>query len=292
MRTQIDKRFNWGFFVSEQELRRLVDLAQSHMDKASPSPSGVKRAIEVHLSDGSIIETEQLDDVFGLENYGSKGIRSLDVAFRGEGEGAPTISFGLLEPTYFGWFDDESVRYSISGSSRDWAVIAASALEERLRKAKRVSWRRLFSRPNLSLGMLIVFLLSLVLTLLWIPKAPSVSFDFAAALEQQRSEGKIRDGVDAIIQLERLKASHLASDRPDSLFPFMFITVLVLLVVLSFALRLVVVRLLPSYAFYWGDNIGVLDRKRFWAKLVFLGIGLTVAVSMLSQWFFESLGHH
>jgi hypothetical protein len=287
MRTQIDKRFDWGFFLSEQELRRLVNLMQSLMDKASPG--SVKRTFEVQLRDGSIIETGEVDEVTRLDNYGSKGIYSLQVTLAGDCEGAPVITFRLREPAFYRWFRDESVAYSITGSSNDWAVLAAGAIEERLRKVRKVSWRRVFSRENFRNAWVVAFTLSAVFAGLSVSKPPPQRVNVAAALEQLRSEGKIRDGVDAIIQLERLKAAEV----PDwALFFGIFVGFTASCLVPVLALRSLMVGLLPSYAFYWGDNIGVLDRKRNWARLVFGVIILGVVVSVVGNWLYEGLARH
>jgi hypothetical protein len=79
-KTVLSKEYNWGFVLSEQELRRIVQECRDHILKTSKSEKWHQSFI-AKCADGSIVETETVDGILSLENAGSKKIERLILAF-------------------------------------------------------------------------------------------------------------------------------------------------------------------------------------------------------------------
>jgi len=71
MTTEARKSFSHGFVLTEPELRRIVDVATQQFDKAT-SPAKTLTRIKIRFKNGTITEADSLDDLFSLENVGSK----------------------------------------------------------------------------------------------------------------------------------------------------------------------------------------------------------------------------
>jgi hypothetical protein len=84
MKTEIKRSYSWGYFLSEQELRRIIQSAQEHMAKLGLA--SYRQLFSVKLKDGALIESNNPDDILLLENDGSKAIESLKLLFDDEKE--------------------------------------------------------------------------------------------------------------------------------------------------------------------------------------------------------------
>lgn len=268
MRTEVSKSFTWGFVLSEQELRRVFQTCKEHGEKLGPNGSRCRTSAK--LKDGSLVESSELDDILCLENSGSKAIQRIGIEFEEPiAEPRWSISVGFQD----GSANPESwtsVDFEVAGDSRDQVFLAASDLEERVKKTRILSWPYLTSkRWFLSVAPMLVamFLLVITMTFIFAPAKQAVE-----DLERQYSEGKVDDAIQALIFLE--KARH--SDR--------FVIILVPLVA-PFALFGFIALLLPkvflAYNFYWGDYIGVFDKRRAFLKVVWIVLVLGVVASVI-----------
>ena len=145
MKTEISKRYSWGFVVTEQGLRRIIQTAVDHLQK----PVGVtlrEPAIAVKLEDGAIIETSNVDDIFQLENAGSKLIVSIDIKLRSHNSSDTFFIDVLLTNPLANDKDWSSVCYTVTSNSRDWSFVTASEMDERCRRLKILSWEMIEER--------------------------------------------------------------------------------------------------------------------------------------------------
>src|SRR5687767_10200978 len=82
MKTELQKRFNWGFVLSEQEFRRIIKTCQDHYEKATLAEGSTKRILlAAKLNDGSIVESNNVEDIVSLENSGSKQVERVTLLF-------------------------------------------------------------------------------------------------------------------------------------------------------------------------------------------------------------------
>lgn len=133
MRTEIDHQHKWGFVLSEQELRRIAQSCQEHAAKIGIA---VTPKITAKLKDGSLVESENLDDVLSLENGGQKAINRLVLVWNDGSDrpkGSITVRFEDCAANTKGW---ESISVSVIGESRDAAFVAAADLDERVKKTR------------------------------------------------------------------------------------------------------------------------------------------------------------
>jgi len=113
MKTDITKRFTWGFLLSEQEFRRLVQSCSDAYQKTGQAPK--RTLVTARLRDGALVESERIDDVLSLENNGSKHIEL--VKFQMDPHATMiTVRFQDGQKNPGGW---TSIDYSVIGESRD-----------------------------------------------------------------------------------------------------------------------------------------------------------------------------
>jgi len=91
MKTEARQSFSHGFVLTEQELRRIADVATQQLGKVRPSPPP-KTEIELRFRNGTITESDSLDDLFSLENVGAKHIVRMRISFESEKDNPPASS--------------------------------------------------------------------------------------------------------------------------------------------------------------------------------------------------------
>lgn len=80
MKTEVVKTYKHGFLLSEIELRRLIQTCNDHLEKIV-KPKEFFAKFSTTLKDGSILETENIEDIFQLENTGNKCIKGIKLVF-------------------------------------------------------------------------------------------------------------------------------------------------------------------------------------------------------------------
>jgi hypothetical protein len=280
MRTEIKRKYKWGFHLTEQELRRIVQAVTEHAEKAS---AGVAHALLLRatLKDGSIIESSQPDDIFSIENAGAKRIEKIEVS---ETPKSPETSWRIAVTYQDGAANSkswDSIDFQIAGESRDWAFVTASDIEDRVKRTKVISWDAIFgSKWSVTATMMIGMILMILLL-------PMFALDRKThiILQQQYDAGTIKDPIQALILIEQ------ARNEQSGIRIFWPILV-------SFALPLVVFevgsKLLPlvspSYNFYWGDYIAIYDRRRQRKTILWTVIVLGLVVSIIAGIITKKLG--
>lgn len=277
MRTEIDHQYKWGFFLSEQELRRVAQSAEEHAAKVG-THTGTK--ITAKLKDGSLIESENLDDILGLENGGQKAVIRLTLQFD-DGQEKPDSSIIVrFEDGVANHKSWDSVSVSVIGESRAAVFVAAADLDDRVKKTRTRAWPYLITRPLfMILPLLFGMILVLVTSNFFSPVISAVD-----QLEQEYTAGRVSNPIEALILLERLKATPSIKRFTTSiLIPFLTPWLLFL------AIFTLAPKLTYSYVFYWGDAIARYNKRlslgrTFWVVII-LGVIVTVIGGLILRVF-------
>lgn len=280
MRTEISKSFSWGFVATEQDFRRLIQTAVDHLLK----PSGAALAnskYEVKLKDGSVFETAALDDVFQLENAGNKLIREVSCHLSSDHPGGRcTIDLELKDgaANEKNW---DSAAYRVSGDTRDWAFVAASELDERLKRMKVVAWEAIFAKKWTAMLVMFVAMIIALVGASYL-KPPDTTH---AQLQVLYSAGKLANPIEAIIALERIKAT-----RSEIEIMLPVLAMWAVLFIVFFGGGFLLPRLSPSYNFCWGEYTAQYGKRIRLRNALFSLVVLSLAVSVLANFVSKKLG--
>ncbi|MCZ6690622.1 MAG: hypothetical protein O7H41_13580 [Planctomycetota bacterium] len=85
MKTETNRTFLFGFVLTGQDFRCVINTCEEHVQKISHRDE-VAPQLSARLKDKSVVETDQLDDICALENFGSKRITRLTMIFEEENE--------------------------------------------------------------------------------------------------------------------------------------------------------------------------------------------------------------
>ncbi len=158
--------------------------------------------------------------------------------------------------------------------------VAAADLDDRVKKIRTRAWPYLISQPwFLMVPLVIGMLLATGISHFYSPTMSAVD-----QLEQEYTSGRVSDPVEALILLERLKASP-SIVRMIWTFLVPFSTPLLVFAIFFHLTR----KLVQSYVFYWGDEIPRYDKRMnvgriFWA-IVVLGILVSVVGGLILRVF-------
>lgn len=280
MRTEITKTYSWGFVATEQDFRRLIQTATDHLLKpAGATLEPTKYTIK--LKDGAIVETATLDDIFQIENIGNKLIREISTELSSTHPGGRcAIKVDLVDGSANekNW---DSASYTVSGDTRDWAFVAASELDERLRRMKVLAWEAIFaSRWTTLLAMIFGMVLALVASIYF--KPPD---NIHVQLEAMYKAGTLSNATEALIALEKLKANR---SEIEILMPL--ISMWVTTAVLFFGISYLLPRLSPSYNFCWGEYSTYYEKRVRLRTAVFTLVVLSLVVSIVANYVSKKLG--
>jgi uncharacterized integral membrane protein len=279
MKTEISKGYAWGYVLSEQDLRRISQTCHEHLSKLQANHQYVK--ISAKLRDGALIESSDINDITSLENDGSKAVQRVKLTFSDKEEKPDQ----LIEVQFQdGWKNPDSwtsINYKIIGPSRDWAFVASSEIEERIKKTKTTSFAYVVNHRWFIIipGILAIILLTLANSYLFISKQP------VETLENAYKNGEIHNPIEAIILLEKARSAEQIGPK--------FTGFVVLCFLLPFGISglayYFVPRIFPSYIFYWGDYIALYDKRKnlikiFWTVIV-LGILASLVAGLLLRVF-------
>ncbi len=272
MKTEISKQFHWGFILREAEIRRIMQACDDNAKKIS-SDDYVQK-ITIHLKDGSIIETQDLDEILGLENIGSKSVEKLSIEM--EQIEKENNEWNILVSFQNGYYNKKnwtSVEYEISGEQRDWVFITSSEIEERIKRCRIISLdyiaaHRWFMIIPLFLGVLVSISVS---------NHIGPEKDIADSLQSAYESGTVKNAIEALIHIERIKN---ARSFVDTTLPFCiaFVTPLFIFYLLASILP----KIYPSYNFYWGDYIPYFDKRKNAIRIIWIVIILGILVSIVA----------
>jgi hypothetical protein len=146
MKTEARKVLKHGYWLTEQELRRIVDSLIQQMERVSLR-SDIITSFELKFQNGVISETQLIDDVISQENIGSGAINRLKIHMKSMNNTVhPEISLEFINAEAENESDLVAIRYHIVGDDRDWVFVTSSQLEERLGRIKRFVVKQVFGQ--------------------------------------------------------------------------------------------------------------------------------------------------
>lgn len=280
MRTEISKAYRWGFVATEQDLRRLIQTAIDHLEKPTGAVLDACRYV-VKLKDGAIVETAAIDDVFQIENIGNKLIREVSAELSAVHPGGRcAIHVALIDgaSNEKSW---NSATYAVTGDTRDWAFVAASELEERLKRMKTIAWESIFAQKWTSMLIMVLVMIAGLVAATYFGPPQNAHLE----LEAMYKSGSIPNATEAIIALEKIKASR---SKLDPLQPLLIMWGVVVCTLLVGAYLLP--RLSPSYNFCWGEYTAYYEKRTRLRTALLTLVGLSLVVSVVANFISKKLG--
>ncbi|MCP4606304.1 MAG: hypothetical protein GY847_38305 [Proteobacteria bacterium] len=162
MRAEIQRSYRHGFLLKETDLRRMVDLVRGRLGRRDDKED-INATFTTRLRDGGIAETDSLDELMELDNEGPGKVVGLTLEI--SDSDANRVLLGFREPQERDGELEDAISLEVRGSTRDFAFIISSQLEERIQKIKRVQLSKLFRWEFLLAACLIVFIAGLLLFL-------------------------------------------------------------------------------------------------------------------------------
>ncbi|HEX6371043.1 MAG TPA: hypothetical protein VF006_19150 [Longimicrobium sp.] len=275
MATELGKAFKWGFLLKEEDIRRINATAEEHMrkiDKASAPTS--TSSITATLVDGSVITARSLDDVIGLENGGARRIDALELRYSDGLSSTIQIKFRDGDRNPSSW---TSVSYQVNGAERDWVFLAASEIEERLRRIRTIASNYIVQhRWFMVLPLVIAVLLSI--SLMQRVQAEGLRSTLNQ-IEAEHKRGTLTDPIEAILLIERERlATNYSGLRTVAVIGLSYVAPMVFFWLFS----KLAPWLFPAYNFYWGDYRAFYDRRRQINNVIWIVIILGLVVSLVA----------
>lgn len=272
--------FTFGFVLTEQELRRTIDLCIEQLKKENSTPT-IHQKFTIKFTNGALGETENLDLVFSEENSGSSKIIALDLEFFDNLGRKITVIFSDIDSN--GVNIENSVKYSVKGDSRDWVFVTSSQLEERLKKARRFSFNTSKKKYSYFLTLLgpIFILFSMLVNLLLGSNTKEKLFQ---GIKDDWLAKKLTDPIDAMIRIAEANAPmESLSSLKYSFIILVIIFIIILLIFLYFKI------LYPIYNFCWGDYLETFNRKEAARKtvntVIIFGLIISITGGLIANWF-------
>jgi len=289
MLTEARKTFRFGFVLNEQELRRLVDTVVVQVRKALENEPVI--LFQVRFRNGTVTECSNVEELLSLENVGPKQITRLRLTVDDGGEEQhidPKVAV-LVRFTNLTEEDEEvrSVNYVVRGENRDWVLVTASEIEDRVTKAKCIGVRAIFINRNRAFRLLLVPFL-LIGSMYGLLHA-TVNLPPAALVKNAIDSGEKLDPVRAVALLEQDIARERQM-RGDQLFfrwglwyPLTAFIVIYLLGVVGDYFH-------PSYVFAWADYTKVYDRRIAIRNYVYIGVLSALIIAVVADIIVSKLG--
>jgi len=150
--TESTRSFSDGFFLNEQEFRRLIDTINEQFDKnGAPNPQ-IKYTV-THRN-GLVAESFDQSDVLRIENAGSHQIISLSIAATSTVDQNDNVTVSFSNKYAESRFED-SIKYKVIGVNRDWVMVMSSLIDERLGRIKSSSLIKRFSTRAVVMSILL-----------------------------------------------------------------------------------------------------------------------------------------
>jgi len=152
MKLKVEKSesFKWAIVVDEMDLRRLDETIKSII--GSEEEKSISILYKIKFSDGSKVETCDINEVVNEENIKRRSIENIEIlAYEKDITDLINISLGRR-----GYYQTTSIFYSITGDSREWVYLTASKIEERIESLKQ--WYSFFYKFDYDWLILIVIM--------------------------------------------------------------------------------------------------------------------------------------
>jgi len=286
MRTEARRKYSCGFVLTEQELRRIHDVADQQMKRALPATPYLTE-YELKFRNGAIAEPKSLDEVFEAENWGSTAVTRVSISFR-EQQDQPKTRISVKFSDITEAQDSETIGYSLEGDDRDWVFVASSQLSERITRVDRFNAQKALASPITPLLAAIVFLVAMLsFSNRETDKALHSESAVVRQLQQERDAGVRLDPVDVILRVdESFDGIHVGAG--EYIKGLGIPAVAIILIIL--AAKPMVNYVYPSYNFVWGEYQNEFEKRRGRTRFILVGVLLTVALGILVNLLSKKLG--
>ncbi|SEJ16183.1 hypothetical protein SAMN05192553_102696 [Cyclobacterium xiamenense] len=272
LNVEANKAFYHGFILTEQELRRFNDLIQDQLKKESEGE--IKNSFSVTFESGVVAETIDIEEIFSLENSGSAKIIDLKISSEITDSRKLVIEFTNANSSNVS--TEISIRYNISGLTRDWVFVTSSLIEERIKKIRRWNINYNFKKTNYKLLMMLSMPFSLIIALMF--ELINGDYERQIAIEEIRNEyesGKLTEPIEAFLKINEIGQS---LDSATALI-YAFLTTGGLFIILLLV-HWYLYALYPVYNFCWGDYLATFKKRESLRKTIdtVVIIGLIISV--------------
>lgn len=275
MQVEAKKSFTHGFVINEAELRRIIDLLVEQHGKL-PESRDISQKYRIKYRNGAIAETASIDEILSQENVASAQVIRIQLSITSTAGGDSILtSLDFVNADLDDYEGLVSIRFSISGNSRDWVFVTSSLLEERIERIKRICPNQLSLGKRTSPFRLVA---SMVLSMMLV--IASLMFSLfardkpAELLEAAYKSGKITNPIEALILIEKTKEQPLGNI--NNIF-FVLLAVLAFLGVTTWFFF----KYYPVFNFCWGDYVEEYRRKESIRKFVMVVVVLGLVISIL-----------
>jgi hypothetical protein len=280
-KTEVPKTYEFGFVLSEQELRRIAKFCEDQITKRG---TPVVSSFVVRLRDHSVVETDKVDEILSLENGGQKEIQRLDLTFSADDNiDQISLNFSDAHINPKSW---TSVSWTIKSNDRDWAFLTEAELDDRVKRVKFFSLPYIWSEWSQIINGVFVVLILIIFNY-WIEPLVVTSVQRADALQAAYQAGKVKGPIEAMIFLERLKSS----DRSGYYYLAYFVALILGPYLISALLKWLAAVTYRAYVFNWGDRVLVHERDMSRLKFFWTAGVVAIVVSIVGSFLYDILKH-
>lgn len=294
--TEATRLFDSGFFLNEQELRRLVDIITEQFEKLVEKPQ-IRFKYKTKIYNGLVIESDSLEFVLKSENIGSSKILEVEIkAYTETTSDEILISFN---DTFSGKnFEEKALKYSIKSENRDWALIGSSLIDDRLNKiSKPYVWDKVLNKlPSIIIAIVMIFMFS-SLSSITSSSENDATLKVIKAIEKKIQIKEQIDTLSSIVSIEKSKLQKNKNSFLDSNLKYLFwlMGLAMILTITSDYLKNIFKKYFPSRIFYWGDYIDSYDkmtkRRNIILGFIFITIIVSVMINLLSNFLWEKIAN-
>ena len=282
MKTQIQRSYNTGFVLTERELKRIDQLIIDQFERHLGSTVNIKMYYEIRYRNGSISEPNSLDTIMEQENIDSFAITHLEITFTDDNNPflyAVTLRFINLDLEKYG---SASISYTVIGNDKNWVLIVTSLLDERIKRIKRF---RIASPDNI-INLLLAMMVSLFAwTVIALPNSKSSELNKLKLIEQNYKNGKLKNPIEALIEIEKYKIDANYPSMPMNLIAG--VGIILTLIIIVFA---TVYYCFPSYNFCWGEYVAYKKRRENIGKFILVTVILGLVIGVTGNYISARLG--
>lgn len=284
MKTENQRSYNTGFVLTEPELRRIHQLIIEQFQRQLGSSVNIKVSYEIRYRNGSISEPNSLDTIIDQENIGSSAITRLGIRFTDDNNPFlydVTLRFINLDLEKYG---STSISNTVIGNDRDWVFIITSLLDDRIKRIRRFSINR-EQFVNVLFSIFFIILSLVPLTINAALKKNSLELNQLKIIEQNYKNGKIKNPIEALIEIEKYKLDTNDTSIPMS--SMAGVGIILALIIIVFA---TVHYCFPSYNFCWGEYIVFKKRRETIGKFIIVTVILGLVIGVIGNYISARLG--
>ncbi|WFO15647.1 hypothetical protein M601_018140 [Cellulophaga baltica 4] len=280
LNVEANKSFYHGFVLNEQELRRFNDLIQEQLKKESDKE--IKNSFSVTFENGVVAESYDIEEIISLENSGSAKIVELKVISEIQDVRKIVVEFTNADSNNVS--TEISIRYNISGLTRDWVFVTSSLLDERIKKIKR--WNLNYNSKNrksrLFISMSVPFTMAIAL-LFSIFIGGSQRDNTLKQIRADYESGKLTEPIEAFLRIQESSRS-LDTTTPLKYAFFALGGFFTIILIFYFY----ILRLYPIYNFCWGDYSESFKKKESFRKtintVVIIGLIISIVGGLIANY--------